>query len=270
MRTWNKFKQAAHLAELHRIQVSRHDAVEAGLIKAGIKSIAYLAPDDQKTLVDLPATALEDGWHTHNAIKAQLAALGVRMTPLMLVQVGNKGKAGATAIEEAKTYLLALGVPEEVIAWYTADEPNDDLLAVARDESKEVLIFKIAVALGFDAPRAFTVVSLRGAKDADFGIQVVGRILRVHRELQARAVSKSLPESLRCGYVFLADAENQTGLIGAGEKINSIQTAIVEYQSLYDSWYASLGKTKCKCAKRADFPAIAALYAARLETVGRQ
>ena len=56
----------------------------------------------------------------------------------MLVQVGNTGKAGEMAIEETKQRLLNLGVPEEAIAWYTADDPNDDLLAVARDGSKEV------------------------------------------------------------------------------------------------------------------------------------
>lgn len=221
-----KFKQAAGIAELHRIQVSRQDAVDAGLIKAGVKSIAYLAPDDQKTLVDLSATALEDGWRIHQIIKAELAAQGVRLTPLLLVQVGNSGKESNTAIAEAKTRLLALGVPEDAIAWYTADDPNDDLMAVARDESKEVLIFKIAVALGFDAPRAFTLVSLRGAKDADFGVQVVGRILRVHPKLQGKAVQGTLPEPLRFGYVFLADAENQTGLTLAGEKINAIKTQL--------------------------------------------
>jgi len=32
--------------------VSRQDAVDAGMIKAGIKSVAYLAPDEQKALVD--------------------------------------------------------------------------------------------------------------------------------------------------------------------------------------------------------------------------
>jgi hypothetical protein len=82
----------------------------------------------------------------------------------------------------------------------------------------------MAVALGFDAPRAFTLVSMRGAKDTDFGIQVVGRILRVHRRLQGREV----PELLRYGYVFLADAENQTGLTGAAEKINAIRTGLSE------------------------------------------
>ena len=55
-------------------------------------------------------------------------------------------------------------------------------------------------------------VGMRAARDEDFGIQLVGRILRVHRKLQGRARTKSLPEILRYGYVFLADAEAQTGL----------------------------------------------------------
>ena len=221
-----KFRKAAGIGELHRHRVSRKDAVDAGLIKEGVQCIAYLAPANQETLGDIPATALAEGWQTHNVIKKQLAETGINLTPLMLVQVGNKGSAGASAIQEAKNRLLESGVPEDVIAWYTADEPNDDLLAVALDESKEVLLFKMAVALGFDAPRAFTVVSMRGAKDTDFGVQVVGRILRVHRRLQSRSIDKSLPALLRCGYVFLAEAESQGGLIGAGEKINAIQTEL--------------------------------------------
>lgn len=219
-----KFKKAAGLAVIHRIQVSRQNAVDAGLIKPAVKSIAYLVPEDQQELVDLSATALEDGWRSHQAIKAKLAEAKIRLTPLMLVQVGNAGKAGETAIAETRQRLLNLGVAEQAIAWYTADDPNDDLQAVARDESKEVLIFKVAVALGFDAPRAFTLVSLRGAKSIDFGIQVVGRILRVHPKLQALSINKTLPEVLRFGYVFLADAESQGGLLGAGSKINAIST----------------------------------------------
>ncbi len=222
------FKKAASLAIVHRIQVSRQHAVDAGLIKDAVKSVAYLVADDQKELVNLQATALEDGWRTHQLIKARLLEANIRVTPLMLVQVGNTGKVGESAITEAKQHLLNLGVAEEAIAWYTADEPNDDLLAVARDETKEVLIFKVAVALGFDAPRAFTLVSLRGAKSTDFGIQVVGRILRVHHRLRAMAISKTVPDLLRFGYVFLADSESQSGLINAGSKINAITTQLSE------------------------------------------
>lgn len=221
-----RFRKAAGIGELHRHRISRKDAVDAGLIKEGVQCVAYLALDDQTVSADIPATALAEGWNAHNAIKKQLAAMGISLTPLMLVQVGNKGNAGTSAIQEAKTRLLELNVPEDTIAWYTADEPNDDLLAVALDESKEVLIFKVALALGFDAPRAFTVVSMRGAKDTDFGVQVVGRILRVHRKLQAKALDRSLPDLLRCGYIFLAEAENQSGLINAGAKINAIHTEL--------------------------------------------
>ena len=218
----DKFKRTTGIAELHRITVSRQDAVDAGMIKGGIKSVAYLAPDDQKALVDFQMAALTDAKSVHDRIKQELVAAGINLIPLMLVQVATSAR--DDDVERARENLKLLGFKEEAIASYTAKEPSDDLLAVALDETKEVLIFKMAVALGFDAPRAFTLVSMRGAKDTDFGIQVVGRILRVHRLLQGRDV----PELLRNGYVFLADAENQTGLTGAADKINAIRTGLSE------------------------------------------
>jgi type III restriction enzyme len=101
-----KFKKAAGIGHLHRIRVSRKEAVDAGLIKDGIKSIAYLAADDQKELVDFAATALADGWGMHNAIKQGLQAAGIGLVPLMLVQVANSNK----AVDEARTRLAAMGV----------------------------------------------------------------------------------------------------------------------------------------------------------------
>ena len=100
--------------------------------------------------------------------------------------------------------------------------------AVTLDEQYEVLIFKVAVGLGFDAPRAFVLASLRGAKDTDFGIQVVGRLLRVHRLLQPGTLDRTLPSGLHYGYVFLADAENQSGLLSAGERINAVRDELAQ------------------------------------------
>jgi superfamily II DNA or RNA helicase len=139
----------------------------------------------------------------HQRIGQALHEAGIDLTPLMLVQVGNHDQ----AVKEARALLVGLGVPEERIASYTAKEPTNDLLAVALDEQYEVLIFKMSVALGFDAPRAFVLASLRGAKDTDFGIQVVGRMLRVHRRLQPGTLEHTLPPGLhlrlcvsgRCG-----------------------------------------------------------------------
>jgi superfamily II DNA or RNA helicase len=215
------FEKAMGIAELQRIRVSRADAVAAGLIKAGVKCAAYCVTDPLKAkLVDLQATALRDGVKAHRALKARLEKLKVPLVPLLLVQADSREK----SIEKIKERLLAHGFTEEQIAVHTAAEPDDSLLAIANDEKREVLIFKMAVALGFDAPRAFTLVSMRASRDADFGVQLIGRLLRVHRLLQGRAQAKNLPEELNHGYVFLSDLEAQDGLDKAGQRINAIQT----------------------------------------------
>jgi len=216
-----EFEKAMGVAELQRIRVSRRDAVTAGLIKAGVKCAAYCVADPAKaTLVDLQATALREGVAAHRAIKAQLASLKIPLVPLLLVQVDSREK----SVEKARGLLFGHGFKEGQIAVHTAAEPDDDLLAIAHDDRIEVLVFKMAVALGFDAPRAFTLVSMRAARDPDFGVQLIGRLLRVHRLLQGCAQSGTLPADLNHGYVFLADFDAQDGLDKAGQRINSIQT----------------------------------------------
>ena len=167
------FEKAMGIAELQRIRVSRADAVGAGLIKAGVKCAAYFVDADKRALVDLQGTALRDGVAAHRKLKATLAEMKIPLVPLLLVQADK-------STDEIKARLLRMGFTEEQIAVHTAEEPDADLLALANDERREVLVFKMAVALGFDAPRAFTMVSMRAARDADFGVQLVGRILRVH------------------------------------------------------------------------------------------
>jgi superfamily II DNA or RNA helicase len=215
-----RFKESLGIERLNRITISRREPVEEGLIKEGIKCVAYFAPPGQEALVDYEDVALRDGLALHNRLKEELKKLHVDLTPLMLVQVDSKDK----SVDRVRERLLALGFNEAQIAVHTADEPDSGLLALANDEAREVLVFKMAVALGFDAPRATTLVSTRAARDEDFGVQLVGRILRVHRRLQGRARAKTLPEALRYGYVLLADREAQTGLDMAGQRINRLQT----------------------------------------------
>ncbi len=214
------FEKAMGIAELQRIRVSRADAVKAGLIKTGVKCAAYFVDPEKRALVNLQDVALRDGVAAHRTLKQKLIEMKVPLVPLLLVQADSAEK----SVEKLHASLLRLGFTEAQIAVHTAAEPDADLLALANDEQREVLVFKMAVALGFDAPRAFTLVSMRASRDPDFGVQLVGRILRVHRRLQGRAQSRTLTETLNYGYVFLADAESQTGLDLAGQKMNAIQT----------------------------------------------
>ena len=98
-----KFRKAAKIEELHRVTVGRLEAVEsngpgvAGLIKPGVRSIAYISPPDQAVLADFEAAALQDAYLTHMRIKQELETLGVNLVPLLLVQVGT----GKDAVDEA-------------------------------------------------------------------------------------------------------------------------------------------------------------------------
>ncbi len=216
------FKQNTGFAEVHKIAVSRKDCVDADLIKAGVKAIAFLVDDEAKNITDFEKTAIRHGLEKHLAIENELEKAEINLKPLMLVQVDSAPNRDTVA--DAKQKLLELGVKPAQIAVHTAQDPDPDLLAMAKDDNIRVLIFKVAVALGFDCPRAFTLVSMRRSRDVDFGVQVVGRILRVHRLLQGRQRC----DLLRYGYVVLADYSIQEGLTQAADRLKSIQTQLTD------------------------------------------
>ena len=211
-------RERMKITTLHRISISRVDVVEAGLIKEGIKCIAWRAEEGSTAAIDFESTALREATRLHGILKGQLEKAGINLVPLMLVQVATD--ANENTMQVAKQKLMALGFTDGQIAIHTSKEPDPNLQSIAIDETREVLIFKMSVALGFDAPRAWTLVSMRAAKDEDFGVQLVGRILRVHRRLQGRTV----PEPLRYGHVLLANFDAQAGIDAAGQRINQVRT----------------------------------------------
>ena len=167
---------------------------------------------------------------TQNGAEACEGAAGVVVGQAQLAQQqANLDRDRSTltrAQEDARRHLVeVLGFDAAAVRVHTADEPDPDLLSLAQDPTVEVLVFKMAVALGFDAPRAFTLAALRGARNVDFGVQVIGRIVRRHALLQSRS---ELPPLLDNGYVFLANSESQAGLLQAGEQINTLTTQAPE------------------------------------------
>lgn len=217
------FTKATGITNLRRISVSRQQAIEDRLIKEGVKVAVFKAPADVQSLIDFKKTALKQGVATHKKLKQAISAAGLAVTPLLLVQVDSE----PGSVEQATQWLKEMGFRTEgdsgLVRSHTADEPDPYLSSIAADESVEVLIFKLAVAIGFDAPRAFTLVSFRPSRDEDFGVQIVGRILRVDRRLQ---IVKNLPTILNNGYVFLSDNSGQSGLSSAAQRINAVKTEL--------------------------------------------
>jgi len=223
-----EFQAYMGLRRIKREVATRPDGVAAGLIKPDVKVFYFEEGDESAgylaTGVSLASAAIAKAVAQHNKLKTELDACAPgRLTPLLLVQVSS---ASAQTELEAKKALVDAGIAEDRIRIHTAAKPDRNLQQIANDQSVEALIFKMAVGTGFDAPRAFTLVSLRSSRSEQFGLQVLGRILRVHPALRALP---TIPSILQNGYVFLVDASVQEGLASAADRISSIKQGIAEY-----------------------------------------
>lgn len=109
----------------------------------------------------------------------------ISVNPLVLVQLpSDSEKTSAldkTVREEVEQQLAKHGVTYEngkLAVWLADDKKNLELIEKNGSEV-EVLIFKEAVAVGWDCPRAQVLVMLRAIRSLTFEIQTVGRILRM-------------------------------------------------------------------------------------------
>lgn len=225
------FADDAGVEVASRITVSRDRVVARGLNKFGLMVGVMRLQERDQALVDPETSALSCGWYQHRKIKDRLEERELGVVPLMLVQVEDQKKGEEDPIERVKAKLKAIGVPEAKIATHTSGKPDPDFHTLAFDPSREVLIFKVAVATGFDAPRAWTLVSLRPSRGKDFGLQIVGRIMRVHPLVRPIHGKDDL---LDRGYVFLTDEELQSGLKQAAEAVDSVVSSIDVVTSNFD------------------------------------
>ncbi|KVT53061.1 hypothetical protein WK53_07920 [Burkholderia ubonensis] len=81
----------------------------------------------------------------HRHIKGVLTENGIKLTPLMPIQVPN----GGAALDKAREYLTGpLKFPESAVKVHVSEEPAPNLQALAQDPTVEVLVFKMAVVDG--------------------------------------------------------------------------------------------------------------------------
>jgi type III restriction enzyme len=218
------FERAAGVEVESRVIVARDRVVAAGLNKRGLM-LGYLRmnPGDE-ALIDFEQATLTAGWTQHRQICERLAERDIGLTPLMLVQVEDQAAGGEDPVKRVKDKLLEIqGVTDAMIAVHTSGQPDADFHMLAYNPDKQILIFKVAVATGFDAPRAWTLVSVRPNRGAGFGLQIVGRIMRVHSALRATHGQDDL---LDRGYVFLTDPEMQAGLSAAVDELKAVRQSL--------------------------------------------
>lgn len=113
--------------------------------------------------------------------------LGVDINPLLLIQLPNDTSESLTADDtkfkdEIIATLDAYGVntANGKLAIWLSGEKTDNLDMIDRpNDPTEVLLFKQAIALGWDCPRAAVLLIFRKIESFQFSAQTVGRILRM-------------------------------------------------------------------------------------------
>lgn len=131
---------------------------------------------------------------------------GARINPLILIQLPDK-RVGILDKKEDIINLLKnkFGITFEnrkLAIWLSDSEDKVNLENIEKpDNEVEILMFKQAIALGWDCPRAAILVLFRDWKSLVFSIQTVGRIMRMpeFKHYEREALNK--------GYVFTNLAE---------------------------------------------------------------
>ena len=102
----------------------------------------------------------------------------IKFNPLALIQLPN----GKTDTKDDIIQILKerdITIENGKLAiWLTGELPNKEGIEQL-DSKVEVLIFKQAIATGWDCPRACVLIRLREVKSISFDLQTVGRILRM-------------------------------------------------------------------------------------------
>ena len=220
--------QPVHVLRISATPVSKGDATEvisdaeviaAGLIAQSIsinEGVSLAIQDNNNLDDDLLLLELAD--KKRKEIQAEYDKLGLMIRPLVLIQFPNGNE---DWIKRVKSTLEDMGYGENtglVASWFSGEHPDNPEEITKLDGKYAFLLFKQAIATGWDCPRAKVLVKLREGGTERFNVQTVGRIRRMP---QRKHYDNELLD--RC-YLYTLDSQFNEGLT------SSISDSFYTYQ----------------------------------------
>ena len=181
------------------VEVNPEDVIKEGMIKEDVIVNEGIKKDDKSLAEkDSELLILEKGFEKREEIVKKYAELNINVNPLVLIQIPNvdEGEAKKLVI---KDFLREKGITEangKLKLWCDNHDPFDKKEIRKNNDITEYLIFKTAVATGWDCPRAHILVKFREGKSETFETQTIGRILRT---AEAKSYDDSLLDN---AYIF--------------------------------------------------------------------
>lgn len=157
------------------VEVDMQDVIDAGIIKKQVNINVGIKRNDRITLVN-ESIKLRKKIEERFREKTETSHV-----PLVLIQISNKSKNDTKKevqlVESVKEQLILGGVnPDKIGVWLS--ERRENIEKDIRHSDIEFLIFKQAIATGWDCPRSHILLRLRDIKTETFDLQTIGRILR--------------------------------------------------------------------------------------------
>ncbi len=200
------------------VKIQRKEVIDAGMIKKEVvlnPAIEFDFSNELELNENLIKVALSRRDQIAKAYEGFPMKDGTVINPLLLIQLPNDTKETMTSEDEAiaeqvKTYLrVRHGITEEngeLAVWLANEKSNLAGLEKPNNMAK-VLLFKEAIALGWDCPRAAVLLIFRNLRSDEFTIQTVGRILRMPEQ-------QHYPnELLNVGYVYTNIAKEKIQIV---------------------------------------------------------
>lgn len=187
----------------YTVTIPREEVIKEQMIKERV----ILNPDIDKGFSDereLTQNLIECALRKRNQLADAYKKEGTNINPLLLIQLPNDKTESLSAeeqnlVEQIKTYLDVIkGINKEngkLAVWLSGEKSNLPGLENP-DCLTEVLLFKQAIALGWDCPRAAVLLIFRKHQGNEFTVQTVGRILRMPEQRYYAT------EALNVGYVY--------------------------------------------------------------------
>ncbi len=232
----------------HKVTISREEVVNEEMIKKQVvlnPDITKGYNDENELNIHLIQCALEKRRLLAEAYKKE----GTNINPLLLIQLPNDTSESMTSedaaiADQVKTYLREIKdittENQKLAVWLSNEKANLDGLEQP-DNMTEVLLFKQAIALGWDCPRAAVLLIFRKLQSNQFTIQTVGRILRMPEQKFYKN------DLLNVGYVYTDISKDQIQIVAedmdylnkdalqAIRRDNLQNVALQSYYSVYKS-----------------------------------
>lgn len=184
-------------SEIEKVRLSDVKAEEM------IKSEVSVNPEFLKIKIEKKSSdevVIEQALKKREELLKMYRKEGSKVNPLVLIQLPDSKGNLVNKKEKVVKILEKLGINEKnrKLAIWLSEDKSDTLPNIEKNDNEvEVLVFKQAIALGWDCPRASILIIFRESKNLEFTIQVIGRIMRMP---ELKYYSKE-PE-LNMGYVF--------------------------------------------------------------------